>query len=59
MDNTVITWLVIFAVAASIFFAVSAVVTVKGFADLLALLRGAGDKADLEEAPGRTEGSDE
>ena len=39
MSNAVIAWLVIFAVAALVFFAVSAVVSVKGFSDLLSLLR--------------------
>jgi len=39
MDNAVIVWLIVFAVAALIFFGVAAVVTVKGFGDLLALLR--------------------
>ncbi len=39
MNNGVIIWLIIFALAAASFFVIAAIVTVKGFADLRALLR--------------------
>ena len=47
MNNAVIVWLLVFAVAALLFFGVAAVVSVKGFADLLDLLRNAGPKKDV------------
>ena len=39
MNNGVIVWLVIFALAASIFFLIAAIVSIKGFADLQDLLQ--------------------
>ncbi len=39
MNNSVIIWLIIFALAAICFFVIAAIVTVKGFGDLGALLR--------------------
>ena len=39
MNNVIIFWLIIFALSALVFFAIAAVVTVKGFADLRILLR--------------------
>lgn len=39
MNNGVIIWLIIFALSAVSFFVIAAIVTVKGFADLRALLR--------------------
>jgi hypothetical protein len=39
MDNGVIAWLIVFAISALVFFGVAVVVSVKGFTDLLTLLR--------------------
>ncbi|MDQ3750579.1 MAG: hypothetical protein M3367_16415 [Acidobacteriota bacterium] len=39
MNSGVIIWLIIFALSAACFFVVAAIVTVKGLADLRALLR--------------------
>jgi len=59
MDNAVILWLMVFAIAASIFFGVAVVITIKGFADLLALLRGAGRRDGNNSPSARGEGFDE
>lgn len=42
MNNGVIVWLIIFALSAAVFFVVAAIVTVKGLADLRALLQHSG-----------------
>jgi hypothetical protein len=47
MSNAVIVWLVVFAVAALVFFGVAAVVSVKGFTDLLDLLHHARSKDEI------------
>ncbi len=42
MNNGVIFWLIIFALSAASFFVIAAIVTVKGFGDLRALLQHSG-----------------
>jgi len=39
MSKAVAVWLIVFAVSALVFFGVAVVVSVKGFSDLLSLLR--------------------
>jgi hypothetical protein len=39
MSKAVAVWLIVFAVSALVFFGVAAVVSIKGFSDLLSLLR--------------------
>lgn len=53
MTNEVLAWVLIFAVSALIFLGIAAVVTVRGFFDLRALLRDT--KAEVEPAPERSE----
>jgi hypothetical protein len=54
MHSAVIIWLVIFALSTILFFAIAAVVIVRGFSDLRSLLRmsrpdgDAGSETDLE-----------
>jgi hypothetical protein len=50
MDKAVIVWLVVFAAAALIFFGVAVVVTIKGFGDLMALLRHADVRGERAQA---------
>ena len=44
MNNGVVIWLIIFALAAVLFFVIAVVVSIKGFADLLTLLRHSGTR---------------